>query len=113
MQIIRWQESLPPQEKELRRRMQQKGLSPYTWSNDPGDYYAPHTHSYQKVLYCVRGSIRFILPDQLDSTGNATCVDLTSGDCMLLPASVRHSARVGPQGVTCLEAASYSQQAIS
>src|SRR6266568_3768098 len=29
MNVIRWQETQPPQEQELRRRMQQEGLSPY------------------------------------------------------------------------------------
>ncbi len=105
MQIIRWQEQTSPQEQELRKRMQQEGLSPYTWSNAPGDYYAAHTHSYEKVLYCIRGSIRFILPDMLVESGNVDFIDLMPGDCMILPAGVRHSAQVGKQGVTCLEAA--------
>ena len=57
MQIIRWQDATQPQEQELRNRMQQQGLSPYSWSNGPYDTYAVHSHSYEKVLYCVRGSI--------------------------------------------------------
>jgi uncharacterized protein YjlB len=101
MQVVRWQEATVPQEQELRRRMQQQALSPYAWSNGPGDTYAIHSHGYEKVLYCVRGSIRFVLPDQPDSSRN---IDLTPGDCMILPAGIRHSAYVGPQGVTCLEA---------
>src|SRR5262245_38658721 len=64
MQVVRWQEATKPDEQELCRRMQQQGLSPYSWSNGPGDTYAVHSHSYEKVLYCVRGSIRFVLPDQ-------------------------------------------------
>jgi quercetin dioxygenase-like cupin family protein len=104
MQIIYWQGPTPPQEQTLRQHMQQQGLSPYTWSNGPGDYYSVHSHNYQKVLYCVKGSIRFILPDQHDESGVATYLDLSPGDCMILPAGVRHSAQVGPQGVTCLEA---------
>ena len=105
MQVIHWQEATPPQEQTVRQRMQQQGLSPYAWSNGPGDYYSAHSHSYQKVLYCVKGSIRFILPDQRDESGAATYLDLSPGDCMILPAGVRHSAHVGPQGVMCLEAA--------
>lgn len=113
MQVIRWQEKVPPQEQELRKRMQQEGLAPYTWSNAPGDYYAAHTHSYHKILYCVCGSIRFTLPDTLDEAGVASVVDLVAGDCMHLPAGVRHSAQVGPQGVTCLEAARYGGTPVS
>ena len=101
MQVIRWQGAEPPQEHELRSRMQRDGLAPYSWSNGPGDTYAVHSHSYEKVLYCVRGSIRFVLPDQPEGSRN---IDLAAGDCMILSARIRHSAYVGPQGVTCLEA---------
>jgi quercetin dioxygenase-like cupin family protein len=107
MQVIRWQKETPPQERELRERMQQDGLSPYAWSNGPGESYAVHSHSYQKVLYCVRGSIRFVLPDQTDDAGTPRAIDLAPGDCMILPAGVRHSAYVGGRGVTCLEAPRY------
>ncbi len=99
MQVIRWQEMAEPQEATLRKRMQQEGLSPHSWSNDPGDSYAVHSHNYEKVLYCVRGSIRFDMPASGDS------VDLTPGDCLILPANTPHSAYVGSGGVTCIEAA--------
>ena len=104
MQVIRWQKQEIPQERDLRQKMQSQGLSPYSWSNGPGDRYTVHSHSYQKVLYCVQGSIRFIL---LDVEGDAGILNLTPGDCMILPPHVRHSAEVGPQGVTCLEAAQH------
>ncbi len=107
MHILRWQEVTPPQEQQLYKRMQQEGLSPCTWSNSPGDYYAVHSHSYQKVLYCIRGSIRFIFPDAATLPSMPEFVDLAPGDCLILPARVRHSAQVGSQGVTCLEAARY------
>jgi mannose-6-phosphate isomerase-like protein (cupin superfamily) len=101
MQVIRWQGAGQPQEQELRSMMQKEGLAPYSWANGPGDNYAVHSHNYEKVLYCVRGSIRFMLPDQPESS---RAIDLTPGDCMILPAHTRHSAHVGPHGVTCLEA---------
>jgi mannose-6-phosphate isomerase-like protein (cupin superfamily) len=105
MHIIRWQDSTPPQEHHLRLHMQQEGLSPYTWSNSPNYSYAVHTHSYQKVLFCVNGSIRFILHSQSTASGEESSIDLLPGDCMILPAGIPHSAQVGPEGVTCLEAA--------
>jgi uncharacterized protein YjlB len=97
MRVTRWQGPSSPQEQDLRKSMQEEGLSPYSWSNGPAEYYAIHSHTYEKVLYCVRGSIRFTLQDH-------TTIDLLPGDCMILPAGVPHSALVGPQGVTCLEA---------
>ena len=105
MQVIRWNEAALPQEQELRTRMQREGLYPYAWSNGPHDYYAAHVHNYEKVLYCVRGSIRFIIHYQRSLGGHEAeeYLDLHSGDCMVLPAGVRHSAQVGSDGVTCLE----------
>lgn len=105
MQVLRWQETTAPQEQDLYRRMQRDGLTPHKWSNGPGESYAQHSHTYEKVLYCVRGSIRFVLHDQAATTGSANIVDLAPGDCMVLPSGVQHSALVGSQGVICLEAA--------
>ena len=107
MQVIHWQGKTPPQEQDIRRVMQQDNLSPHSWSNGPYDTYAVHSHSYEKVLYCLRGSIRFILPDCLDSAGQPTAVELAPGDGFVLQAGTRHSAYVGPQGVMCIEAARY------
>ena len=104
MQITRWQKQTPPTEYALREQMQREKLSPYTWSNDSNYIYTAHTHSYEKVLYCVQGSIRFVLPEHINADGKSEYVDLTPGDCMILPAYTLHSAIVGSQGVTCLEA---------
>jgi quercetin dioxygenase-like cupin family protein len=112
MHIIRWQEDYPAQEQELRKRIQQEGLPFYTWSNAPSDTYSAHTHNYEKVLYCVRGSIRFYFPDTIDSTGTVSFVELEPGDCMILPAGIRHRAQVGFQGVTCLEAARHGTSSV-
>lgn len=98
MEIERWQAAKEPGEAELRGRMLAEGLSPHGWSNGPGDEYAVHSHSYTKVLYCVRGGIRFTLPDERGQ------VDLGPGDRMILPAGTRHGAVVGPAGVMCIEA---------
>ena len=83
-------------EAEIRVLYAAEGLSPYAWSNSPGDRYAAHSHSYDKVLYCVRGGIRFVLDD--------ASVDLGPGDRLDLAAGTSHAAVVGPQGVLCLEA---------
>ena len=105
MQVIRWQETAIPQEETLRQHMHGEGLSPYVWSNSPNECYAIHSHIYRKVLYCVHGSISFTMPDHHAEDGSVLTISLTPGDCLLLPRGVRHSAHVGPDGVTCLEAA--------
>jgi quercetin dioxygenase-like cupin family protein len=76
-----------------------EGLSPHRWSNGPGDTYAPHSHVYHKVLYCLRGSISF----HLTATGED--IELHAGDRLDIEPHTEHSATVGPHGVECIEAA--------
>ncbi len=96
--IRRWEGEALPSESELRRLMQIEGLHPYSWSNGPGDLYAAHSHSYNKVIYVLRGTITFGLPKSGEQ------LSLGPGDQLGLPAGTVHNAVVGPQGVTCLEA---------
>ena len=78
-------------------RLRGEATGCYSWSNGPGDRYAAHSHSYEKVLYCVEGSITFAL----ESEGRL--LELNTGDRMVLPAGTVHSAAVGPSGCTCIE----------
>ncbi len=96
--VERWPGDKSPAKSAIRRRMEETGLSSYRWSNNPGDVYAAHTHNYDKVIYVLRGSITFRLPD-LGEEAN-----LRAGDRLDLPAGTSHEAIVGPAGVTCLEA---------
>ena len=98
LKVKRWEESKPPSEGELRELYSQEGLDPYAWSNGPGDRYSPHSHTYHKVLNVVRGSITWILPERGEE------ITTGPGDRLDLPAGTVHAARVGPEGVTCLEA---------
>src|SRR5581483_11431667 len=93
-----WPNEEPPTEAAIRRVYRDEGLSPYSWSNAPGDVYGAHSHDFHKVLYCVRGSITFSLPQE------GREVLLRPGDRLELPAGALHDATVGPEGVTCLEA---------
>lgn len=101
LKVTPWPDSTPPTEEELQDLLADQQLKVYRWSNNPDDVYAGHTHGYHKVIYVVRGSIKFELP-----TRNQT-LHLKAGDRLDLPAGVRHSAVVGPEGVTCLEAHVY------
>lgn len=98
VQVRGWAGDDPPREAELRKLYAREGLNPYRWSNGPGDRYAVHQHAYHKIIYVVRGTITFQLPDR----GEA--LTLHAGDRLDLPAHVRHGARVGDDGVVCLEA---------
>jgi len=83
---------------DIEARLRTEGLAAGAWSNGPHDRYAAHEHGYDKVLVCTAGSIRFGLP----ALGRV--VDMGLGDRLDLPAGTAHDARVGPGGVTCLEA---------
>jgi quercetin dioxygenase-like cupin family protein len=98
VKVTRWQGPQAATEAAIQRLLEQEGLSAYAWQNGPYDTYAAHSHSYDKVIYVVRGSITFGLPHRGDS------VELAQGDRLDLPRGVRHDAQVGPQGVACLEA---------
>lgn len=73
-----------------------EGLVAHSWSNAAGFRYGEHRHARHKVLICVAGSITFHTPD-----GE---IVLGPGDRLDLPAGTPHSATVGPDGVTCMEA---------
>ena len=97
-QVTPWAGSAPPAQSTLWQLMTDEGLSPYSWSNGPHDVYSAHSHSYDKVIYVVQGSITFGLPELEQK------LTLKAGDRLDLPANVVHDALVGPQGVVCLEA---------
>ena len=96
--VTPWADSVPPTESTLLNLCAEQGLRPYQWSNAPNDVYSAHKHSYDKVIYVVRGSITFGLPEE------GREILLKAGDRLDLPANTVHDAVVGPQGVVCLEA---------
>jgi len=95
--VTPWPDSDLPTRALLWQLMVLEGLDPYAWSNGPLDIYTPHTHDYDKVIYVVQGSITFEIPD----LGKQHT--LKAGDRLDLPAGTVHDARVGSQGVVCLE----------
>ena len=93
-----WADSTTPTESKLLQLCAEQGLYPYQWSNGPHDVYSAHSHSYDKVIYIVRGSITFGLPELGQQ------LTMQAGDRLDLPAGTVHDAVVGSQGVVCLEA---------
>jgi quercetin dioxygenase-like cupin family protein len=98
LSIQRWGKAELPDERALREQFRRQDLSPYAWSNAPGYTYAANTHPYDKVIYVVRGSITRVLPQTNQE------IETRAGDRLDLPRGTVHAARVGPEGVTCLEA---------
>lgn len=86
-----------PGRRELEELFNAQGLTPRWWSNPAGDTYGWHAHLYHKVLYCASGSIVFHT-----RSGD---VELGPGDRLDIDPDTDHAATVGPEGVTCVEAA--------
>ena len=101
LKVTPWHKTTPPTEEELRAPLEEQQLKVYRWSNTPEDVYASHTHGYHKIICVVEGTIRFDLPTRHET------INLKAGDQLELPSGIRHSAIVGPEGVTCLEAHIY------
>jgi quercetin dioxygenase-like cupin family protein len=98
LSVTPWTSPEPVTEMAIRKILSAESLDPYSWSNGPGDVYSAHSHAYNKVIYVVRGSITFGLPDENRK------ITLNPGDRLDLPAGVVHDAIVGQSGVVCLEA---------
>jgi len=94
-------ETLPTEEDIRADLEEEQQLRVYRWSNSPDDVYASHTHGYHKIIHVLKGTIRFELPTRHEA------FNLKEGDRLDLPSGIRHSAVVGPEGVTCLEAHIY------
>lgn len=88
----------PDQAGRLHSLLAREALVAAAWSNAPSDRYDAHRDSYDKVLVAAQGSIDFYLPER------GQTVTLGVADRLDLPAGTLHSAVVGPDGVTCLEA---------
>ena len=101
LKMIAWSSEEAPNEEEIRLQLAEEQLKVYNWFNDPDDVQAGHTHGYHKILYVIEGSINFDFPTRHKSFA------LKAGDRLELPAGIRHSATIGPEGVTCLEAHVY------
>lgn len=80
---------------ELMARLRGEADGCHSWSNGAGDVYAEHSHSYEKVLYCVAGSITFTMQD-----GD---VRMGPGERLVLAPGTLHGAVVGPNGCVCIE----------
>ncbi len=99
--VTPWVNPEPPTEEALREQLVAQELKVYRWVNEPDDAYPSHTHSYQKIICVVEGTIKFELPTRQEA------YNLKAGDRFELPSGIRHTAKVGPYGVTCLEAHVY------
>ena len=96
-QVTRWRGGQHPTLEIISRLLRREGLRPYVWANMPNFRYPVHSHGYDKVLYCVQGTIEVAFPEA------GRRVTLRPGDRIDLPYHVRYSIIVGPTGAQCIE----------
>jgi quercetin dioxygenase-like cupin family protein len=96
--LTRWKHAEPPAEDAIEALLLREALTGETWANGPDAIYPSHEHAYHKVIYCLEGSITFLMGHTAEK------LQLGPGDRLDLPAGWPHSAVVGTAGVRCLEA---------
>lgn len=98
LRVTRWQGAPSPTQYDVQEKIRAENLSGYTWSNRPFDEYAAHTHSFDKIVYVLAGSIAWLLPRTQQE------IETFAGDRLDLPRETLHAAKVGADGVVCFEA---------
>ena len=97
IRVTRWRGGQNPTLDKITGQMRDENLRPYVWVNMPNFRYPVRSHGYDKILYCVEGSLELIFPQTKQR------VELRSGDRIELPRGVRYGANVGPSGAQCIE----------
>ena len=98
VKVTPWAAAGQPDESQITRLFAEENFRPYRWSNAPHDVYSAHSHTFDKVIIVLLGSITFGLPEE------GREMELFAGDRLDLPQGTGHNAVVGPAGVICLEA---------
>lgn len=98
-EVVRWQGSQHPTMSSITRLMEKDGMRPYDWKATPNKQYPTTSNNFHRILYVVSGTLEVNLPDENHR------YSLKVGDRLIVPAGIRYSLVVGPQGASCLEAA--------
>lgn len=86
-QVVRWENSSPPNSTKLRQQMDSEGYSVYQWSDRPGATYSEHFHANDQSHWIISGSLELTVK-------NYGIFVLNAGDRDIMPANTYHSARV-------------------
>jgi quercetin dioxygenase-like cupin family protein len=95
--VKRWMWEKTLSEAAILRHMETEGMKAHRVKNESGQKYLAQRHEYAKIIYVIRGSITYRIPE---SGEEAT---LHPGDKLEIAAGVNHEAEVGPYGVVYLE----------
>jgi quercetin dioxygenase-like cupin family protein len=92
----RWSRDYESAEEELHTLFEAKKITAERWTAEEFQLFEPHTHEYDKKLWCAEGSIMFLVDGKRFS--------LQPGDALDLPANTMHEATAGITGCVCYEA---------
>ena len=101
IKVEKWSKDTPPTFQDLEDLVKGEGLEPDVWGNEADYQYPIHNHNYTKIIYCVRGWVDFLFPQERRT------IRLEPGDKMTVPVGTDHGAIVGENGVTCIEGHKY------
>lgn len=79
-------------ESEVKKKIKEEGFEPVKIVNSPGDIYSQHSHPETKLLAILKGSMVVKVEEQTYM--------LKSGDKLVIPSEMTHSAVVGEEGCT-------------
>jgi mannose-6-phosphate isomerase-like protein (cupin superfamily) len=86
IQVERWNETVAPDARELRERMESEGYRVFEWIDAPGTVYDPHMHAEDQSHWIVSGALRLSIAGEQYTLG--------AGDRDFLPAYTEHTADV-------------------
>jgi quercetin dioxygenase-like cupin family protein len=95
--VKRWMWDKTLSEAAILHHMEEEGLKSHRWKKETSEKYPAQCHEFTKVIYVIRGSITFRIPESGEE------VTLHPGDKLEIAAGLKHDIEVGPYGVVCLE----------
>jgi quercetin dioxygenase-like cupin family protein len=99
----RWSRVYESAEEELLSFLEAKHITAERREAEDGKVFAPHTHAHDKRLWCVEGSIVFLIID------GGRRISLQPGDTLDIPAGTAHEAEAGISGCIYYESPAPAQ----
>jgi quercetin dioxygenase-like cupin family protein len=91
----RWSRDYESAEEELAGLLATKHIIATRWAAAEYQEFPEHSHTYHKQLWCVEGSIQFMVQGRPFS--------IQPGDTLDIPANTPHAAQAGFAGSVCYE----------
>jgi quercetin dioxygenase-like cupin family protein len=91
----RWSKHYESAEEELVKILDAKNIKAERWTAEEYEDFPTHEHDNDTRVWCVEGSITFLIDGKE--------ISLQTGDVLDLPAKIKHTATAGFSGCACYE----------